>query len=49
MAGNTVGNRPIGRRRHNWENNIEMGPIEMDWDGKDIINLAKDRDKCWIL
>ena len=49
MSGNPVGNIPIGRCRHSWGNNIEMDPIEMDWDGKDIINLAKERDKCWIL
>jgi len=49
MAGNPAGKRPLERRRHRWENNIQVGPIEMDWEGKDSINLAQDRDKCWIL
>ena len=48
MAGNPAGNRPLGRRRHSWEN-IQIGPTEVDWEGKDIINLAQDREKCWIL
>jgi hypothetical protein len=49
MAGNPAGKRPLGRRTHRWENNIQMGPIEMEWEGKSSISLAEDREKYWIL
>jgi len=43
--GKPDGKRPLGRRRHRWEDNIKMdlkyvGCADMDW-----IKLAQDRDR----
>jgi len=45
LVGTPNGNRPYGGRRLKWENNIEMSPQEIGWDGVDWIDLARDRDK----
>jgi hypothetical protein len=39
----------IGRSEHRWEDNMRMDLTEMGWGGMDLINLAKDRDKCRAL
>jgi len=44
-VGTLHGKRPYGGRRLKWENNIEMSPQEIGWDGVDWIDLARDRDK----
>jgi hypothetical protein len=39
------GKRPLGRRRHRWEDNIKMDLREIGWDGMDWIHLAQDRNQ----
>jgi hypothetical protein len=36
--------RPLGRPRHRWENNILMDLGEIRWGGMDWIHLSQDRD-----
>jgi hypothetical protein len=36
--------RPLGRRRHRWEDNIKMDLQEVGW-SMDWIDLVQDRDK----
>jgi len=43
--GRPEGNRPLGRLRHRWENNIKMGLQELECGGMDWIELAQDRDR----
>jgi hypothetical protein len=38
-------NRPLGRPRHKWEDNIKMGLQEVGCGGMDRIDLAQDRDR----
>jgi hypothetical protein len=38
LVGNLGGNRPVGRPKHRWENNIRIG-----WEGLDWMNVAQDR------
>jgi hypothetical protein len=42
-AGKPEGNRPLGRPRRRWENNIKMDLQEITWGDVDWIHLAKDR------
>jgi hypothetical protein len=44
-----VGKRPLGRRRHRWEDNIKMDFQEVRCEGMDWIELAQDRDRWWAL
>jgi hypothetical protein len=37
--------RPLGRLRHRWEDNIKMDLREIEWGGMDWVYLAKDRDQ----
>ena len=39
-----AGNRPLGRRRLRWDNNIKMGLQEIGGECIDWIELAQDRD-----
>ena len=39
------GNRPLGRHRHRWEDNIKMDPQEVGCGGMEWIELAQDRDR----
>ena len=39
------GNRPLGRHRHRWEDNIKMDLQEVVWVGMDCIDLAQDRNR----
>jgi hypothetical protein len=41
--GKPEGNRPLGRRRRRWIENIKMDLGELLWDGMDWIYLAQDR------
>jgi len=43
------GNRPLGRPRCRWEDNIEMDLHEVGCGGMDWIELAQDRDRWWAL
>jgi len=49
LVGNPEGNRPLGRPRHRWEDNINMGLQEVGCGGMDWINLARDRDRWMAL
>jgi hypothetical protein len=37
--------RPLGRPRHRWVDNIKMDLREIGWDGVDLIDMAQDRDQ----
>ena len=41
-------NRPLGRPRRTWEDNIKMNLQEVGWD-MDWINLAENRERWWAL
>jgi hypothetical protein len=43
-VGKPEGNRPLGRHRHRWEDNIKAGLQEVRLGGMDWIELAQDRD-----
>ena len=43
--GKPEGNRPLGRSRNKWENNIKMDLQEVGCGGMDCINLAQDTDR----
>jgi hypothetical protein len=43
------GKRPLGRPRCRWEDNIKMGPQEVEWGGMDWIDPAQDSDRWWTL
>jgi hypothetical protein len=43
-VGKPEGERPLGRSRRRWEDNIKMDLPDMDW-----ILLAQDRDQCRAL
>jgi hypothetical protein len=44
MVWKTDGNRPLGRARHRWEDNIKMDLQEIGW-AMDWIDLAQDGDR----
>ncbi|KAJ4439038.1 hypothetical protein ANN_14994 [Periplaneta americana] len=45
LVGRPEGKRPLGRARRRWENNIKMDLREVEYDDRDWINLAQDRDR----
>jgi hypothetical protein len=45
LTGKPEGKRPLGRRRHRWEESIRMDLRENGWGGMDWIDLAQDRDQ----
>jgi hypothetical protein len=45
MMGKPEGERPLGRPRHRWVNNIKMNLVEVGWGDVDWIGLAQNRDK----
>jgi hypothetical protein len=45
LVGKAEVNRPIGRPRSRWMENIEIDLREIRWDGIDWIYLAQDRDQ----
>jgi hypothetical protein len=47
LVGKPEGNRPLGRTRFRWEDNIKMNLQEVGCVGMDWIELAQDRDKWW--
>ena len=40
-----IGERPLGRRRHRWEDNIKMDLQEVGGSRGDWMELAQDRDR----
>jgi hypothetical protein len=45
LVGKPEGNRPLGRPRRRWEDNIRMDLQEVGGGGMDWIGLAQDRDR----
>jgi hypothetical protein len=43
-VGKPEGNRPFGRTRRRWEDNIQMDLLEVRCGCVDLIELAQDRD-----
>jgi hypothetical protein len=41
----TEGNRPLGRSKSRWDNNIEMDLQEVGYGGMDWTDLAHDMDR----
>jgi hypothetical protein len=44
-VGNPEGERPLGRPRRRWVDNIKIDLRETEWNGRDWIDLAQDRDQ----
>jgi hypothetical protein len=44
-----MGNRPLGRQRRRWVDNIKIDVIETGWEGMDWIDPAQDRDQWRVL
>jgi hypothetical protein len=49
FVGKPEGNRPLGRPRRRWVNNMKMDLREIRGDGMDSIDLAQDRDQWRVL
>jgi hypothetical protein len=49
LVGKPEGNRPLGRPRRRWEDNIKTYLQEVGYRGTDWIDLAQDRDRWWAL
>jgi hypothetical protein len=45
LVGKPEENRPLGRPRRRWEDNIRMDLREKGWGGIDWIDLAQDREQ----
>jgi hypothetical protein len=45
LTGKPEGNKPLGRPRRRWVDNINMDLREIRWNGMDWIDLAHNRDK----
>ena len=49
LVGKPGGNRPLGRPRRRWEDNIKMDLQEVGVGCGDWMELAQDRDRWWAL
>jgi hypothetical protein len=49
LVGKPEGNRPLGRHRPRWVDNIKMDLNEIGWDSMDWIHLAQDSDCLRVL
>ena len=49
LVGKPEGERPLGRPRHRWEDNIKMDLQEVGEGCGDWMELAQDREKWWAL
>jgi hypothetical protein len=49
LVGKPEGERPLGKPRCRWEDNIRMDLREIRWGGMDWINLPQDRDQWRVL
>jgi hypothetical protein len=45
LIGKPEKNRPLGRPRRRWMDNIKMDLREIGWDGMDWIDLVQNRDQ----
>jgi hypothetical protein len=48
-VGKPEGERPLGRARHRWVDNIKMDLVEIGWSDVDWIDLAQDWYRCRAL
>jgi hypothetical protein len=44
LVGKSEGERPLGRQRNRWSDNINMDLREIGWGRVDWIHLTQDRD-----
>jgi hypothetical protein len=44
-VGKSEGERPLGRPRRNWVDNVKIDLREIGWDGMKWIDVAQDRDQ----
>jgi hypothetical protein len=49
LVGKPEGNRPLGRPRCRWEDNIKIDLHEVERGCGDWMELAQDRDRWWAL
>ena len=49
LVGKLEEERPLGRPRSRWEDNIKMDLQEVGCGGMDWIELAQDRDRWWAI
>jgi len=49
VVGKREANRPLGRPRHSWENNIKVNFQYVGWRDMDYTDLDKDRDRYQAL
>ena len=45
LVGRPEGERPLGRHRRGWEDNIKTDIPEVEWGGMDWIDLAQNSDR----
>jgi hypothetical protein len=45
LVGKPEGNRPLGRLRRRWVDNISMDLVEVGWGDVDWLGLAQDRSR----
>jgi hypothetical protein len=45
LVGKSEGRRPLVGPRHRWEDNIEIGLLEVGWWGLDCIDVAHNTDR----
>jgi hypothetical protein len=45
LVGKLEGNKPLGRQRSGWVDNIKMDLREIGWDGINWMHLAQDREQ----
>jgi hypothetical protein len=43
------GNRPLGRPRRRWEDNVRTHLKAIFWEDEDCVDLAEDRDRWQVL
>ena len=49
LVGKLEGKKSLGRPRRRWENNIKPDLQEVGRGCGDWMELAQDRDRCWVL
>jgi len=49
LVGKPEEKRPLGRPWRRWEDNIKMDFQKIEFESKDWIELAQDRDRCWAI
>jgi hypothetical protein len=45
LVGKLEGERPLGKPRRRWENNIRTDVMDLGYEAVDSIHLAQDRDR----